>query len=58
MILAVVALGCTDQVEGEVRVGEEVLHAVEVLGGVRACVWIQINDYLQLRNFLYWSACD
>lgn len=58
MVLAVVAFGCADQVEGEVGVGEEVLHAVKVFGGVRASAWIEINDYLQLRKLLYWSACD
>lgn len=34
VILAVVSLGCIDQIEGEVCVGEEVLHAVKVFGGV------------------------
>lgn len=58
MIFAVVAFGRTDQVKGEVGVGEEVLHAVKVLGGVGASAWIKINNYLQFRKLFYRPACD
>ena len=58
MILAVIALGCTDQVEGEVGVCEEVLHAVKVLGGIGASIRVEVNNCLQFSKFFYWPPCD